>query len=291
MRLRSLLRTVITPEGFAIAAIVAIVAVCVVRQSFLLRGTVLGATLVGYLLAFLITCYGLKKQGVGFFTRTFYGGIAIVSAYWFFEILYHYSYPGTHSLSRLWRDLAHMSTWTQNGQFPIIWSTLGFFIFFAGLRYMSVNRWFFLALFASVVSYTFWIMIGYPQFADPEWWPVYKPVFWVIPHAYRNAPTEAAAHTISLVAEVVNSIAKVLVCCILPALFLGKKHDRESYADMEVSDVRRLKVLEEENRTLKQLLSDMPQDRQPLQDAPREQLVTDILQDGQALQDTPRKEP
>jgi putative transposase len=50
--------------------------------------------------------------------------------------------------------------------------------------------------------------------------------------------------------------------------YRGKKH----YAGMGVAEVRRLKQLDEESRTLKQLVADLSLDRQILQDVLKGQL-------------------
>ena len=47
---------------------------------------------------------------------------------------------------------------------------------------------------------------------------------------------------------------------------------KKKYTDMGVAEVRRLRVLEEENRKLKQLVADLSLDKQMLQDVLRKKL-------------------
>ena len=44
---------------------------------------------------------------------------------------------------------------------------------------------------------------------------------------------------------------------------------KKKYAGMGVAEVRKLRILEEENRKLKQLVADLSLDKQMLQDVPR----------------------
>lgn len=218
----SKIRQVGVPECFAILGIVLVIAICAINWSFFFRGTVLGASMVGYLLAFLMTCYGLKRQGLGF-GRVFFGVAGTAAARWVYEIIYHYSWPD--ALARVPKDFAYMSTNIVEGRFPLVWSLMMAVVIFTGYRYMSVNKCFWMILLVSAVFFTFWILVGYPQWVHPEWWPLRHPLFYLIPREYRHAPSDVAASAISQVSLILNSITKLSVCALLPSLFL-KKEDK-----------------------------------------------------------------
>lgn len=206
-----------------ILAMVTVVAVCAVKRSFFFSGSVLGASLIAYGLAFFLTSYGLKRQGLGF-ERIFYAVAGAAAARWLFEILYHYAFP--ISFDTVLKDLENLSTNISESSFPLLWSIMMVIVIFTGYRYMAVGKLLWVSLVASVVSFGFWILIGYPQWVHPEQWPVRQPLIYLIPPKYAHAPNDAARSAISLVSLIVNSTAKVAVCTLLPTLFLRRTRNK-----------------------------------------------------------------
>ncbi len=205
-------------EVAALLGISAVVAFCVFKRSYFFSGTVLGASLVGYGLAFFLTSCGLKRQGVGW-VRVFYAVAGVAAARWLFELCYHFAFPV--SFTTVLSNLRDLSTNISETGFPLVWSVMMVMIVFTGFRYMSAGRWFWIALGASGVLFLFWVLIGYPQWVHPEQWPVRPVAIPLIPSDYRHAPTPAARDFISTTSLVINSLTKIVVCAILPSLFLG----------------------------------------------------------------------
>jgi hypothetical protein len=210
-------------EVLSLLGILTVIIVCALKRSFFFSGTVLGASLVAYILAFLISSYALKRQGMGF-ERIFFAVAGAAAARWLFEIVYHYAFPG--SLRHLSADLTSFSTNTGGAQFPLIWSIMMVMIIFTGYKYMAAGKWFWITLAVTVVSFGFWLLIGYPQWVHPEQWPFYHPLIQVIPMKYSHSSNELAQSFISNTSLAVNSISKIAVCTLLPVLFLGKGHRR-----------------------------------------------------------------
>ncbi len=207
-------------ETLAIVGIVVTIVLCTVKQSFYFSGSVLGASIIAYVLAFFLSSYGLKRQGLGW-QRVFFAVAATAAARWLFEIVYHYVFPVT--IATVVKNLENLSTNISEGNFPLIWSIMMVLVIFTGYRYMSVGRWFYITLGATAGLFLFWVWIGYPQWVHPEQWPVRHPLIPVIPIKYAHAPSEAAKNYIITTSLIVNSLAKVACCALLPALFLGKK--------------------------------------------------------------------
>jgi hypothetical protein len=206
-------------EGLSIGVIIAVVVICVVKKSFFISGSVLGASVIAYIFAFFLASYGLKRQGLGF-ERIFYAVASAACARWFFEIIYHYAFPG--ALRDIPRNLAYLSTNISEKDFPLIWSIVMVMIIFTGYRYMAVNKRFWVTLVLSAIFLLFWISIGYPQWVHPEKWPEWRPLIPLIPEEYTHATNEVARSTISNISLVINSITKITVCSLLPALFLKR---------------------------------------------------------------------
>jgi hypothetical protein len=204
-------------EILSLAAMVAVIVICLIKKSFFISGTVLGASAIAYLLAFFLASFGLKRQGTGM-VRIFYAVAAAACARWHFEIVYHYTFPGTvHEVAR---NLAYLSTNISETNFPLIWAVMMVMIIFTGYKYMAAGRWFWTTLALSGVFLLFWIFIGYPQWVHPEKWPMWQPLIPLIPPEYTHAPNEAARGTIVTISLIVNSLAKIVICAWLPTLFL-----------------------------------------------------------------------
>ncbi|OGO20524.1 MAG: hypothetical protein A2144_10780 [Chloroflexi bacterium RBG_16_50_9] len=204
-------------EGASILGMVMVVAVCIAKRSFLFSGTVLGASLIAYLLAFFLASYGLRRQGLGI-GRFFYALAGVISGIWLYEIAYHYQFP-IH-WTKFIKELIYINTNISATNFPLLWSLMMVLVVFAGYRYMSVTKWFWIALLISAGSFAFWIWIGSPQWTRPENWPMRTPLINLIPLEYTHAPNDIAKQTISTVSLIINSFTKIPVCALLSTLFL-----------------------------------------------------------------------
>jgi hypothetical protein len=203
----------------AMLGMIAVAVFCLIQRSFFFSGTVLGASLIAYILAFFLTSLGLKRQGMGP-ERIFFAVAGAAAARWLFEFIYHYAFPG--AIRDIVRDFLNFSTNTSETDFPLIWSVMMIMVVFTGYQYMTVNKWFRVSAAASLFFFLFWILIGYPQWVHPERWPVIHPVIHVIPEGFAHAPDETARTAIINTSLIVNSIAKIAICALLPSLFLNK---------------------------------------------------------------------
>ncbi len=207
-------------EILSALTIIVVAAICLAKKSFFISGSVLGASVIAYILAFFVASYGLKRQGLGP-VRIFFAVASVACARWLFEIVYHYSFPGT--VSQVTKNLAYLSTNISETEFPLIWAIMMIMIIFTGYKYMATGRWFWTTLALSVAFQLFWIFIGYPQWVHPEKWPMWHPLIQLIPAEFMHAPNEPARNTIATVSLIVNSLSKILICMWLPTLFLKIK--------------------------------------------------------------------
>jgi len=203
-------------EGLTILGIIIVIAVCAVKRSYFFSGTVLGASLVGYLLAFFLASFGLRRQGLGW-ERIFYAVASAAAARWLFEIIYHYVFPA--SPEEFVKDLQNLSTNISETNFPLLWSVMMVMIIFTGYKYMAAGRWFWFAAGATTMFFLFWILVGYPQWVRPEQWPIRHPFIPLISPTYAHAPDTAAMAAISRVSLAMNSATKIAACAVLPLLF------------------------------------------------------------------------
>jgi hypothetical protein len=91
-------------------------------------------------------------------------------------------------------------------------------------QYIAIGKRFRITLLAAVISFGFWLLIGYPQWVRPEQWPYYYPLIPMIPMEYTHSTHDLARNYITITSLVVNSIAKIAVCTLLPVLIRGKGH-------------------------------------------------------------------
>ena len=206
-------------EIIAVLAMLAVVIFCLVQRSYFVRGYVLGASIVAYIMAFFLASFGLKKQGMGL-ERIFFAVAATAASRFLFEIVYHYSFPVNGR--EIINNLANFSTNTSEANFPLIWAVMMVLVIFTGYKYMQVTRWFWIAAGISAVLMGIWVFSGYPQWVHPGQWPIRSVLIPLIPQEYAHAPTEIAHAAITNVSLILNSLAKIAVCSLLPALFINK---------------------------------------------------------------------
>ena len=185
------------------------------QSLFLVPGTsILYASLVAMIAAFLITLFSLRRRGAGN-EALFVGLASAASGIWLYELVYHYAYG--MSFLQLYLDARRIDiSGTSAGQlsvFPLAWSIIVILLPFAAYRSMSINPYFLAALAAGIALFVLWILFGFPQFSNVNWssaWTGYREVI-LVPSTSRIT-----------IAFVLNSLTKVLVC--VPALlFLPRK--------------------------------------------------------------------
>ena len=153
----------------------------ILRWSPLLKGDLLAASPISYASAYLITSRLLRRRGLGTL-RVFISLSSMVSGIWLYEIFYHYAY-GVESLGMLLEEVGTIGLLTPavGGPFPLPWSILMVLMVCVGYQYMHVTKWFFTALSLSLITFLFWVAVGYPQFHHPEWWSSSNALLAIIP--------------------------------------------------------------------------------------------------------------
>jgi hypothetical protein len=122
-----------------------------------------------------------------------------------YEIVYHYGF----GLSPLVGDLTTFDIQfvsSVHPQFPLLFASVVVCAPLLSWKYISINRPFLIVLSASIALFFVWIIIGYPQYTNPTWWPTQKMIIWVFPKSYINAPTPAAQEAIETVGYWLNSL-------------------------------------------------------------------------------------
>ncbi len=198
-------------ECAILVLIAALTLVAVVTHSFLIVGDTLFASAVSALASLLMAMVFLRRQGVGK-ERVVMALTSSVSGIWLYELVYHYSYLDykTNSLatnlSYFIADLKFLTINTDGREFPLIWAIIMISLPLVGYRYMRLNRIFVATLLASLSLFSVWIIVGYPQFTNPQEWPVMTPMWFLIPasYAYTNSPL------VMFWAFVFNSATKLL---------------------------------------------------------------------------------
>ncbi len=182
------LRVEVWPQSFPDAidvicmiGITAALVYSIFRWSPLLKGDLLAASPLSYALAYLLTSRLLRRRGLGTL-RIFISLSSMVSGIWLYEIFYHYAY-GIESLGMLLEEIGTIGLLTPavGGPFPLPWSILMVLMVCVGYQYMHVKKWFFTALSVSLITFFFWVAVGYPQFHHPEWWSSSNDLLAIIP--------------------------------------------------------------------------------------------------------------
>jgi hypothetical protein len=141
-----------------------------------------------------------------------------------YEIVYHYGFglgPLIGDLTTF--DIQFVSS--VHPQFPLLFASVVVCAPLLAWEYMSMNRPFLIVLSVSIALFFVWIIIGYPQFQNPSWWPTQKIIIWVFPKSYINAPTPEAQEAIESAGFWLNSFTKLLA--VAPAfLFYPKKSQK-----------------------------------------------------------------
>jgi hypothetical protein len=147
----------------------------------------------------------------------------MVSGIWLYEIIYHFSFPGTLNIKNIVNGLLTFNFNTTNSVYPLVWSIIIVVLPFMGIKYMKLN-WIFIGVFAfSVMSFLFWVLIGYPNLFNPEWWPASQPHINLLPLELKHT----ASPVIVFWGDFFNSLTKILV--VVPSLlFLKTKVDLQS---------------------------------------------------------------
>ncbi len=202
---------------FMVGVIVFALAVSIINRSWIFTGHALTASIVGFALCYLITSRALRPQRDLRMTRIFLSLAVMASGVWLYEIAYHYGWGVTWA--GFWAEASTLSINTpmSGSVYPLPWSILMVALVFTGIRYMRLNRWFFLTLALSLITFGLWIAVGYPGYFNPQVWPHGDPMLDLIPpgfaHSTRGTP---AGDVIAFYGGLFNSLTKILVS-ILPA--------------------------------------------------------------------------
>lgn len=204
-------------ELVAIIGIFIVTGYSLLNRSFVLIINILSASVIGYLLAYLVASWGLKMQGVGN-KRVFFALAAMIASIWLFEFVYHYSFPNPNLVG----DISFIAPTTDpvGGRFPLVWALIMMAIIFTGMEYMTLNKWFNMAILATILSFGIWILAGFPIFTHPEWYPTSQPLITLL--SPTQVHTQTGQKMISLAGEILNSISKIPTSLILPTLFIKK---------------------------------------------------------------------
>ena len=183
--------------------------------------SLLPASELAYSSCFFLTLSFLIYRKLDFLESLLISFVTMFSGVILYEIVYHYGFglgPLIGDLTTF--DIQFVSS--VHPQFPLLFALVVVCSPLLAWKYISMNRPFLIVLSASVALFFVWIIIGYPQFADPSWWPTQKMIIWIFPQSYINAPTPAAQEEIETVGYWLNSLTKLLA--VAPAfLFYPRK--------------------------------------------------------------------
>ncbi len=205
---------------FMLGVILFATGVSLLNRSWLFTGSALSASMVGFALCYLIASRCMRSQKDLGVQRVFISLAVMVSGVWLFEIAYHYGW--LVPISFLQKDLMRFDINTPQGTnpFPLPWAFIMVCLAATGIRYMRLNRWFYLCAALAFGTMVFWIAIGYPNYFHPEWWP-HKPIYLqVIPREFANALRPPGSDTIAFWGGFMNSLTKVLVSIVPATLFV-----------------------------------------------------------------------
>ncbi|HVA83262.1 MAG TPA: hypothetical protein VNF06_03805 [Candidatus Aquilonibacter sp.] len=202
-------------ELLLLVIIIALILSALARQSFLLYGQVLYASVISYILAFLVAIHFLNKKKVGR-ERYFIGLYAVVSGVWLYELVYHYLFPGQSVISDFLSFTINISS-----TFPLIWGILMMALPLIAYKYMRINLYFLAAIAVSMLFFLIWYLIGFPQFISPEWYPINPPYIVLIPLQYAHTSN----YLITFWGSLLNSLSKLLD--IVPALLFVDRNGRK----------------------------------------------------------------
>jgi len=179
------------------------------------------ASELAYASCFFLTLSFLLYRNIDFLESLLISFVTMFSGVILYEIAYHYGFglgPLVGDLTTL--DIQFVSS--VHPQFPLLFASVVVCAPLLAWKYISINRPFLIALSISIALFFIWVIIGYPQFANPTWWPTQKMIIWVFPKSYINAPTLAAEEAIENAGYWLNSLTKLLA--VVPAfLFYPKK--------------------------------------------------------------------
>ena len=174
---------------------------------------VLTSSVVVYGLAFVLSEFFLRRQGVGF-ERYLIALAAVASGIWLQQGLYHFGYADARTPTAVANTLftLNFNFNTSAQTYPLYWNLIMVSLPFVGYRYMRLNRYFVAATLVSAAVYLLWVYAGYPQFFAADWYPS-------SPIAVPLIPLNSSA--IRLGGFIFNSA--FMVVALLPALLFHPK--------------------------------------------------------------------
>lgn len=166
--------------------------------------------------SFGISFYFLRKQKVKLIESFCLSLAAMVSGIWLYEVVYHFSFPDTLTIKNIVNGLLTFNFNTTHNIYPLLWSIIMVVLPFTGIKYMKPN-WIFGGVFVfSVASFLFWVLVGYPNLFNPEWWPASQSHINLIPPELKHTTSPV----IIFWGGFFNSITKILV--VVPSLLFIK---------------------------------------------------------------------
>jgi hypothetical protein len=173
------------------------------------------ASIVAYATCFALTMWFLRGR-IGLIDRFFISSATMVSGIWLYELVYHYCFflVAPIDFVGLWnaflQDLAFISVQGSGGIFPLVYAVLIICLPMLARKYMSLNRYFALVLFASLVLFGMWVWEGYSQYIYPQW----------------LTGTQSKINYDLMRGYIFNSLTKMLA--VLPALLFYKRRSMEA---------------------------------------------------------------
>ena len=221
----------ISLEFTVLLAVVALTIFAVATRSVLIVGDTLYASVIFSGISFLLGLSFLKSQKVGK-ERIFLALTSTVSGIWLYELVYHYCYLDyaknslNTTLSYFYSDLRFLTFNTDGRQFPLFWAIIMIALPLAGYKYMQVNKPFVVTSTLSLILCLVWVEVGYPQFMNPQSWPIMTPNWFLISpsHAFTNSPI------IVFWGYFFNSITKILT--IVPSLLFYRQKKVSAESDV-----------------------------------------------------------
>jgi hypothetical protein len=181
---------------------------------------VLTSSVVVYGLAFVLSEFFLRQQGVGF-ERYLIAVACVAAGIWLQQGLYHFGYAQARTPTVVANTLftLNFNFNTSASTYPLYWTLMMISLPFAAYKYMSLNRYLVLATLVSGGIYLLWVYVGYPQFFAPGWFPSSSVAIPLVPQS-KSA--------IELSAYIFNSAFTIVG--LLPALLFYKKPEPDKSA-------------------------------------------------------------
>ncbi len=162
-------------------------------------------TIVSYSGVFVFVALILLRRGLGDVEAFSISVSTTLSSMWFFELIYHYSFPIYLNYFRFpFFELADVRTLILDGSMVSL--------ILVGYKYLKIRRnYFFLVSFCLfILCYSFWLLIGFPQVWAGEF---YLPKMLDVANPFQ-------------LSQISNVLSKLLLCVSWVCLYLKKEPGR-----------------------------------------------------------------